>query len=134
MSNFKSIDIIEVASWGDLKSFIVPLVITSLIGLLLLFAGKIFFALVFLLTAPCMILITFLEIREAVKKDKERGHYCPDCNGLLRRREISGMSERHGLWDGWDFYCFKCQKSANIELIRQNEDKSINDLIEDAEP
>jgi hypothetical protein len=121
MSNLESKDIIEVKSWGDLKRYIVPSVITFLIGLLLLFADKIFLGLVFLLTGPSMLFVTFLEIRKAIRKDKERGHYCPDCGDLLRYREVSGMSEERGLWDGYDLFCFKCQKSANIETILQNE-------------
>ena len=46
---------------------------------------------------------------KAIKKDKARGHYCPECNNLLRYRRISGVDEGT-MWDGRDYYCFKCHK------------------------
>ena len=67
----ESYNYIEVETWGDLKGYIVPSVVTFLIGLLLLFAQLNFFAIVLLLTGPFMLCCTFLEILKAIRRDKD---------------------------------------------------------------
>lgn len=110
----RQITYIHVNTWGDLKSTILPAVSTFCIGLLLLLFKFHFLGTMLLLTGPCLILGTCLNILKDIKKDKKRGCTCPECNSLLRYREISGIDDGT-FWDGCDYYCFKCRTARPIE-------------------
>ena len=105
---------IHVNTWGDLKDYLLPAVITFCIGCFLLLINVHYLGLVLLMTGPCLFLGTSLNILKDIRKDKKRGHYCPECNSLLRYREISGV-DGGTLWDGCDYYCFKCRTARIIE-------------------
>ena len=68
-----------------------------------------------MLTGPCMICCILYEISKAIRKDKKRGHYCSECNGLLRLRSISWVDADGLLCDGQDYYCFKCKTTKEVE-------------------
>lgn len=73
------------------------------------------FAVILLLTGPCIIYCAYLEIRTAIKKDENQGHFCQQCNRLLRKRELSWV-ENGALCDGIDYYCFRCNESRDIRI------------------
>jgi len=99
--------IIHVKKWSDLKGYIIPSVVTFIIGLFLLYMKWTFWGIVFLQVGPCMLITEILEIRKSIREDKKRGHYCPDCNHLLRYRKAADINS-NGAWNGWDYYCCQC--------------------------
>lgn len=115
---------IHVDRWRNLFGYFIASIAASLIGILLVVYQSNYFAIVLLLTGPCVFFRALYRIRKAINTDKARGRYCPECNDLLRVREIEGIDEDGVLVNGQDSYCFKCQKSTNIELHQNNEDEA----------
>jgi len=104
-----------VKTWGNLRLYILPSVITLFIGILLFLIQSYFWAIILLLTGPCVILCTYLEISKSITKDKERGYSCSKCNGLLRQRYISWVDDDGAMCDAIDYYCCTCKEVEEVK-------------------